>query len=205
MEIELKYELASNKDYLHLLKYLKEKGEYKGEKLQKNYYFDTPSLFFSSNGILFRLREEKDKNIFTIKLAKRRMPGLNVSEEKEVLLSSELASILKIDPTSISKVLDNKNLIEFFEKFKKDIKLIGTLNNKRIVFLLNDFNIEVDKISIGKSKIYYEVEIETPEIEKARLLIETIFNETKISWRLSNLVKSQRLFNYLKEIRKKES
>lgn len=176
IETELKVELP---DYAAFLKIQSFLGLPKYYLSQENIYFDSENQKLHSLGVMFRLRIENNKYIFTVKSSVKLEKGVQQSEENE--LSVEAADYSQEKLNKILKQLCKISLPENLYLIK-----LGSILNSRLVF--EDFfsvNLELDHTQIF-DRHFYEIEVETETPEFHLLKIKDLLFQNQIEYKPSS-------------------
>lgn len=191
MEIELKYKLneASDADAIFADVRILDMADAGSEKHIKMHavYFDTKDGNLSSKGMVFRVREEGEKLMATLKWDGVSIDGLHVREEINVPLNDRVY-LQKPD----IKVFSESDIFEELESIVdgKELVLMMEMNFVRRAVRLDNgvgiFELSVDIGNIcceGKTKQINELEIElfSGSNEELKDLGEYISNKFKIS------------------------
>ncbi|MCK4967002.1 CYTH domain-containing protein, partial [bacterium] len=167
MELELKYKLLGESDYNKLRDYLDNKTS--GIILnQKNFYYDTEDMLLIKNNAILRARIENEKVIITFKQQKEKKQGFFISDEIENNVSLEDINRVFSGKIPIMQLCgDNRRNVEKLSE-NKELTLIGTFENKRIVYYIDDIKLELDKVDYGNGIVDYEIETESEDEKKVR-------------------------------------
>lgn len=166
IETEIKAELP---DYASYLKIYSALGIPQHYLTQENFYIDTFDRKLQSLKVMFRLRVENGKNIFTVKSGGTYENGVQKSNEKEKAVAQ-----VNWSPEYLREILLSLCDVDL----PSDIEVVkqGSILNNRVVFSsFFGVNLELDHMQIF-DKHYFEIEVETetPEIhiEKVKELLE---------------------------------
>lgn len=188
IETEIKVELPDYAAFLRIYAYL---GFPKFYLTQENIYFDTENQVLHSLGVMFRLRIEINKNIFTVKSSAKLDKGIQQSEENELTVD-----VVDYSQENLNKILRQLCKISLPENLQ--LVNLGSILNSRLVF--EDFfsvNLELDHTQIGKRHFYeIEVETETPEFHMSK--IKELLLQNQIEYKPSSS-KYGRFLKLLKE------
>lgn len=194
-EKELKIEILSKEDFEKLKEILKNPQTILE---QKNYYIDTTSLILSKNGIMLRIRLEKKENLevktLTIKFEPKIKNGFFSANQVENSISEKEYN------DSISRRnflwLEGKEHIKILEKYSiypNELDIIGSIFNKRYIYKLENYKLELDETTFQNGSKDFEIEIETENPEEIKDKILTLLNENNISFTFQKYTKYQRM------------
>ena len=193
MELELKYKLLGESDYNKLRDYLDNKTS--GIILnQKNFYYDTEDMLLIKNNAILRARIENEKVIITFKQQKEKKQGFFISDEIENNVSLEDINRVFSGKIPIIQLCgDNRRNVEKLSE-NKELTLIGTFENKRIVYYIDDIKLELDKVDYGNGIVDYEIETESEDEKKVRKFLDTLLQSLSVRYQLQDKTKYQRFF-----------
>lgn len=199
-ERELKLDLQ-NKAFLdRLLKHFSWQGS---PLLQTNYFFDAPEAFLRYHRYALRIRNENGRFLLTVKGPRLSSGDLVVRNEIECPLPSALAENLLNNPNLFFNfsLPPFQWLEEKTEGSLKAFSLEQTLffkNERHPVYLPSKEGalcLELDKTQYGSEEYFYELEAEFPseeQYQKGRVLIEDLFLQLEIPWKISEVSKFAR-------------
>ena len=193
MELELKYKLLGESDYNKLRDYLDNKTS--GMLLQqRNFYYDTEDMLLIKNNAILRARIENEKVIITFKQQKGKKQGFFISDEIENNVSLEDINRVFSGKIPIIQLCgDNRENVEKLLE-NKELTLIGTFENKRIVYYIDDIKLELDKVDYGNGIVDYEIETESEDEKKVREFLDTLLQSLSVRYQLQDKTKYQRFF-----------
>ena len=217
-EIEFKFGVSGTQAFYQLVEHLKLPASVLTEGVtQVNHFFDSPSLCLHKKHFAIRLREEKDKNLLTVK-GERTLPPdensiLSSRVEEEVAIPRQTAVDLlhgRIAPqqairdhfksksppilTMINSACDDQGLVHVgeFSNIRIHLPAVvlpGANNSDKLEF-------ELDTSTFPDGSIDHEIEVEIAEHTDAALvesaLIE-LFQQAGIKWH-SAPSKAERFF-----------
>jgi uncharacterized protein YjbK len=189
IETEIKVELP---DYHAYLKIYGALGVPQLYLTQENIYFDSSDQVLHSLGVMFRLRIENEKKIFTVKSGSKIENGVQQAKENEFSVAE-----LDFSQAGLHKILTQLCTIAIPESL--ELKKLGSILNKRVVFE-NFFNVklELDHTQIFE-KHYYEIEVETDTPDYHLLKIKELLLQNQIEFKPS----SSKYGRFLNELRTK--
>lgn len=205
INIEKEYKYQFNyKDYLKLKSYFEINCISERTIYQTNYYIDTKELFLKGLGITIRIREYKGGEVeLTIKkLKEKNGKNLHIKTEVNINLNnnigSEFLSTKQLSKSILKEllvVLSGFPSIELTEIINK-LTVLGELETVRtfyeLDFFQDPFNLDINSYL---SKIDYELELETLEIDKGFEIIKEIFDKLKINPLINTNSKNSRFIN----------
>lgn len=133
LEYEKKF-LFSEQEYMILLSNV---GQYAGQAVQHNYYYDTDKLLYNREGITYRIREKNGR--FTATVKTHRIDAQDCSQEESYLA---------------------KNPFDIAVFNKPNLKLYGCLTTFRTILHRNDFIVIALDRNVYLDCQDYELEIE---------------------------------------------
>jgi len=191
MEKELKYKIETEEDYIKITNVLKNQYRYDG-LVQENYYYDTKDMFLLKNGSILRARIEGNKVIITFKTLKNNKDGYFISDEIESITDIDKFRNVLSDKVYILDLCENsKNIIENITRDDK-LFLIGKIRNERQSFYYGDIVFELDRVDFGMGIFDYEIEVESQNEKEARVILQNLFNELNIKYKVQKKTKYQR-------------
>ena len=197
LERELKLDLQNKSVFERLLKRFSWQGS---PLLQINYFFDTPEGFLRSQRYALRIRNENGLFLLTVKGPKISSGDLVVRNEIECTLHSKMAQDLLNNPNlffnfSLSPFQWLKEKTEGALKAFSLEQNLSFKNERHPVYLPSkegSICLELDKTDYGSEKYFYELEAEflsEDHYQKGRLLIEDLFLQLEIPWKISEMSK----------------
>ncbi len=199
IEIELKYSLTKA-EYSLLKDHLTSRPH--TTKTQTNYYFDSLQLSLRNKKTSLRIRTSGSKTAivclkFPTSQKKHSLTSLKINYEYEENISLPIAKQIIKGHSSIS-LLDVIPLSILNKKFSpnttKRLLCLGSLKTKRTTYRRQHGHLfELDE-SQYLGKVFYELEVETHNPEKADLLIKNLFKEKGISYRPDKISKNGKFF-----------
>ena len=217
-EIEFKFGVSGTQAFYQLVEHLKLPASVLTEGVtQVNHFFDSPSLCLHKKHIAIRLREQKDKNLLTIKGEKTLQPRensvLSNRVEEETAIPGQAAEDLlhgRIAPQQVIKdhfksksapvlsmintACDGQGLVQIGEFSNvrihlPPVALPGANTGEKLVF-------ELDSSTFPDGSIDHEVEVEIAEHTDAALVesaLVDLFRQAGIKWH-SAPSKAERFF-----------
>lgn len=197
VEVEVKLALPDADAYAMVLEAL---APHKRTLLQqRNNFFDTPGGDIKKSGHTLRVRIINDKQaVLSVKGRLETKDGISRATEVEDHVDPELAERALNNP---QELLSCGNPI--LEGLRKDVPLkdlvcLGTFQNNRTVFDWENYVLEVDQTiypptaSHPTEATFYEIELETSEPEKAKVLLVKFLNDHKIPHKDNDTTKFKR-------------
>ncbi|PCJ62616.1 MAG: hypothetical protein COA79_03625 [Planctomycetota bacterium] len=165
IEIELKVKIPDKESYLRILEQF---GEDFHLIHQRNIYYDTNEGDLQASKIMFRLRNANEEWVATVKSNASQVNGVQKADENEIILDQQPTSINELKAT-FCKLKDGGFLNGH------DLMPLGEIINERHVFNKLDNEIfEIDHTIIAGHH-FYEIEIETENINKIRNYVQELF------------------------------
>lgn len=198
LETELKFSLTQEQ-YRTVHKWLADTGATLTRNFT-NHYFDTPECVLRERGYGLRLRVyPHDQTILTLKGPDQSggEAGLSVRAEWEE----------KVDPSLASECIHGRRHLESFNGTRPWLELekrlrgpelvrlgcLGGLSTRRISARRDGFQVELDACTVG-SHDFFELEIESPAVDRARTWVTVLFVDLDIPLLPSRITKLGRFF-----------
>ena len=168
-EQELKLRLASQEEYDALTKD-PSFGEMLDTVLQENHYFDSADLEIARGGAIFRVRRFQDSRLvlgFKAGFEDPERPGFFDSVEVESEISGEIFDAAHSDARAL---IDSGTpaALAMTKRFPDiELRYLGMLHTRQ----LGDLLVELDHVTFPGGDEGFEVEVETPEPEVARVTL----------------------------------
>ncbi len=217
-EIEFKFGVPGNQAFYQLVAHLEFPESVLAEGVtQVNHFFDSPSLCLHKKHIAIRLREEKDKNLLTVKGEKTLQPNENSvltnRVEEEVAIPRKTAVDLLHGSITPQKAIrdhfkgKSASILTMINTACNDQRLvhIGEFSNIRIhlppvtlsgVDSNDKLEFELDTSTFPDGSIDYEIEIEIAEHIDAALVesaLVELLQQAGIKWHIAPS-KAERFF-----------
>ena len=193
-EIELKYKLNDRESYEHLCQEL---GKPESDSLQVNHFFQSPDARVPGERGVIRIRLEKERAVFTVKLGGPLKDGLASAMEYEEPWQGSLDKISSVAETLWDAGFQGMKALE--KAFGNRFPLVwaGSMENRRKVYNIEeDLCLEVDASRYSNSVEDFEVEVETRHPEKARPRLLSLLNDLGIRHEPQSETKYQRFLKY---------
>ena len=206
-EIEFKFGVPGNQAFYQLVAHLNLPESLLTEGVtQVNHFFDSPSLCLHKQHFAIRLREQKDKNLLTIKGKQSHLPNENSvltnRIEEEVAIPRQTAEDLlngRIAPQQVIRDhFENKSasILTMINTAcrAQDLVHIGDVSNVRIHLpavilpganVVDKLGFELDTSTFPDGNIDYEIEVEIAEHTDAALVesaLVELLQQAGIEW-----------------------
>jgi uncharacterized protein YjbK len=175
-EIEIKLSLDES-DYFRCRFFFDEKAEYQERLEQENFYFDTTERYFISRGAMLRVRCANRIFVLTIKERVQDKEGCFRCQETEYELDipTKYPTLSGVNIKDVQLFLQTAFLPVVLPV--EELVPLGTLYNRRDVWLWEGLKIELDKTDFG-AHADFELECETEfpsEVsERLKVLFKTL-------------------------------
>lgn len=195
MEIELKYRLTQH-SYQKLKNLLQKLPSCKQISIdnQCNYFLDSNKELESLRST-FRLRRIDNGTKKSFLTLKGNFNATSVVSIKDGLFKNQELE-QELENNDFDEIIkDPKKVLDFRQKYKyldvvlthlktHDIVNSGMFKNNRLVYDWNNLKLELDE-TLYDFGTGYELEVETPEAEKVRVLLENLFKDNEIEYSYS--------------------
>jgi uncharacterized protein YjbK len=193
-EIELKYELDGEGSYERLCRSL---GEPESDTLQINHYFRSPDGRVPGDRGVVRIRVEKGRAVFGVKLGGPLRQGLASSLEYETPWEGPAEEIPSAADMLWESGFQGMKAIE--EAFGGRVRLlwVGRMENRRKVYRVQGgLCLEVDASRYSSGAEDFEVELETGEPDRDRPRLEALLDDLGIRYAPQTETKYQRFLRH---------
>ncbi|KAL6585644.1 Triphosphate tunnel metalloenzyme 3 [Orobanche minor] len=183
MEVEVKLRLPDKASHLHLLSLLS--PFHIATHHQHNTFFDGSSSELSSQRAVLRLRFHEETRVpkcfLCLKAKAVLADGISRVQEDEEEVDPTTGTACFVDPQKLMDV-DSRVLRRVKEEFGiKGFVGLGGFMNVRNVYEWNGVKLEVDEVKYEFGDMY-EVECESVDPERVKLMIEAFFKENGIEY-----------------------
>jgi uncharacterized protein YjbK len=194
MEQELKIRLTGRDDYERLERRL---GPALRGLEQLNAYLDTPALELRARRIMARIRQLADGEPLrmTVKWGATRQDGYFQAEEVERDLQAvtpELAIASGEAARTLHELCPEARGLDL-----GGLRLLGCLRNRRKLYVLDGFELELDHSTYPDGAEDYELELETAEREAAVQRVTLLLQEAGARGEPQTLTKFERFLSHL--------
>lgn len=177
IETELKVKLDTIEDYKEIMNYLGDSFE---TKKQVNFFFDNKNMELTNQNILFRIRNENDKWIATVKYGKIIKNGVHSCNEFE----EEFSECPEFTCGNLFNIFNELTEYKFTLNLD-ELQCIGSFKNKRNVYrFLDNINLELDRTDYSCEESY-EIELEgnLESVQLAEIKLQHIFSELDMEYK----------------------
>nr|XP_043607981.1 triphosphate tunnel metalloenzyme 3-like [Erigeron canadensis] len=193
MEVEVKLRLPNAAAHQKLSSILS--PHHTKTHLQENLFFDTPSLTLATAhhaALRLRFYDLDTHSVLSLKSKPSISSGISRIEELEEPLDPGLGRTCVAEPSRFKKMLEMSRILKIVEnEYKVDLNevvCIGGFRNVRSVYKWNGLVLELDE-TLFDFGVNYEIECESNDPEKAKVMIEELLNANGIEFSYSDMSK----------------
>ncbi|KAD4983187.1 hypothetical protein R6Q59_002859 [Mikania micrantha] len=192
MEVEVKLRLPDSAAHQKLSDVLS--PYHTKTHLQQNLFFDTPSLSLATNhlaALRLRFYDLDSRSILSLKSKPQISAGISRIEEVEEPLDPSIARACAAEPSRFSEIENSGILNRVKGEFGVDLKelvCLGGFRNVRSVHCWNGLKLELDETQFDFG-VCYEIECESDEPDKVKLILEELLNRNGIRFSYSQVSK----------------
>ncbi|XP_071708280.1 triphosphate tunnel metalloenzyme 3-like [Rutidosis leptorrhynchoides] len=193
MEVELKLRLPDSAAHQKLSDILS--PYHSKTHLQQNLFFDTPSLTLATNhraALRLRFYDLDSQSILSLKSKPRIVSGISRAEEMEEAVDPALARLCVSEPGQFKVVKESSGILKKVEDEygvgTDELVCLGGFRNVRFVYNWNGLKLELDE-TLFDFGVNYEIECESNEPEKAKIMIQDLLNDNGIRFGYSQVSK----------------
>lgn len=188
LEIELKYELMAESDYMRIQSHLNKPSD---KKSQINIYIDSDDSIFRQLGLAMRLRIEKNrimKNTITSKSKININEGLFISDENEKLIEPDIISAIIKGKITANQILEILGLSKYHIP-KRSISILSYSLVKRVEYSHKELILTLDRVVFPNGLCDYELECEHDNPKIAGTEIESLLKDLAINYKKQKMTK----------------
>ncbi len=198
-ELEVKYELPDRSSFDRLHQQLVELAGEPKVLNQLNIYFDSEDRTLANCLSIFRIRMT-DQAIITYKVGREIKPGQFKSEEYEEVIDFNSVENLIQNPKELFSI-DSPVIAELKKNHSSlELVVLGKLKNRRHVFELEGYQLELDLMQFEENHEEYELEVESSNMAEASKWCEDLLTKYRFEIQPSRLTKLHRFLRWLNQI-----